>query len=131
MEFNATWAPSASGATDLAGNKIPFQDNSKESGNLILWYQDSRIQARVAYNYRSKRAVSQDVGGITGLEMYEAPQKFIDASVSYKFSKYAEVFVQGTNLSNEYQRYYLTWPDQPGHSNFSERMVMVGLRGQW
>lgn len=131
MEFNATWAPSNSGATDLAGNKIPFQDNSKESGNLILWYQDNRLQARVAYNYRSKRAVSQDVGGIAGLELYEAPQKFIDASVSYKFSKYAEVFVQGTNLSNEYQRYYLTWPDQPGHSNFSERMVMVGVRGQW
>ncbi|MBU6477433.1 MAG: TonB-dependent receptor [Xanthomonadaceae bacterium] len=131
IEFNATWAPSDSGQTDLAGNKIPFQDNSKKSGNLILWYQDSRFQARVAYNYRSRRAVLQDVGGITGLEEYEAPQKYIDASVSYKLNKYAEVFLQGTNLSNEYQRYYLVWPDQEGHANFSERMVMAGIRGQW
>lgn len=131
IEVNATYAPSDSGETDLAGHKIPFQDNSTKSGNLILWYQDDRFQARVAYNYRSRRAVSEDVGGITGMEMYEAPQKYLDASVSFKIDKYAELFVDGTNLTNEYQRYYLVWPDQPAHSNFSERMFMVGIRGQW
>ncbi|EIL90886.1 TonB-dependent receptor [Rhodanobacter sp. 115] len=131
MEVNATYAPSDTGETDLAGHKIPFQDNSTKSGNFILWYQDDRFQARIAYNYRSKRAASEDVGGITGMEMYEAPQKYVDASVSYKIDKYAELFVDGTNLTNEYQRYYLVWPDQPAHSNFSERMFMVGIRGQW
>jgi TonB-dependent receptor len=131
MEFNATYAPSNSGKTDLSGTKIPFQDNSTKSGNFILWFQNDRIQARVAYNYRSRRAVSEDVGSISGMELYEAPQKYIDASFSYKFSKYAELFVQGTNLSNEYQRFYLVWPDQPAHSNFSERTYMIGIRGQW
>lgn len=131
MEINATYAPSNSGETDLAGKKIPFQDNSTKSGNFILWYQDDHFQARLAYNYRSRRAVMDSVGGITGLEMYEAPQKYLDASVSYKFSKYAEVFLDGTNLTNEYQKYYLVWPDQPGHSTFSERMFMLGVRGQW
>ena len=131
MEINATYAPSNSGKRDLSGSKIPFQDNSTKSGNFILWYQDDRFQARLAYNYRSRRAVSEDVGGITGMEMYEAPQKYLDASVSYKINKYAQVFVDGTNLTNEYQRYYLVWPDQPAHSNFSERMFTVGVRGQW
>ncbi|BDU21522.1 TonB-dependent receptor [Dyella sp. GSA-30] len=131
MEINATYAPSNSGEKDLAGKEIPFQDNSTKSGNFILWYQDDHFQARVAYNYRSRRAVMDSVGGITGMEMYEAPQKYLDASISYKFSKYAEVFVDGTNLTNEYQRYYLVWPDQPAHSTFSERMFMVGVRGQW
>jgi TonB-dependent receptor len=131
MEFNATYAPSDSGKIDLSGNKIPFQDNSTRSGNLILWFQNDRIQARVAYNYRSRRAVSEDEGSIAGMELYEAPQKYIDASFSYKLSKYAELFVQGTNLSNEYQRFYLVWPDQPAHSIFSERTFMVGIRGQW
>ncbi|KLD62307.1 TonB-dependent receptor [Dyella japonica] len=131
IEINGTYAPSNSGETDLAGKKIPFQDNSTKSGNFILWYQDDHFQARVAYNYRSRRAVMDSVGGITGLEMYEAPQKYLDASISYKFSKYAEVFLDGTNLTNEYQKYYLVWPDQPGHSTFSERMFMLGVRGQW
>ena len=131
MEFNFTYAPSNTGERDLAGNKIPFQDNSTESGNFILWYQDKHFQARAAYNYRSKRAFQDSVGGITGLEEYEAPQHYLDASVAYKFNKYLEVFVDGTNLTNEYQRYYLVWSDQFGHSNFAERMFTFGVRGQW
>jgi TonB-dependent receptor len=131
MEFNVTYAPSKTGKTDLAGNKIPFQDNSTESGNLILWYQDKHFQTRVAYNYRSKRAFAEDVGGIAGMEEYEAPQRYLDASIAYKFNKYLEVFVDGTNLTNEYQHYYLVWKDQPGHSTFSERMFTFGVRGQW
>jgi TonB-dependent receptor len=131
MEFNFTYAPSKTGETDLAGNKIPFQDNSTESGNLILWYQDKHFQTRVAYNYRSKRAYADSVGGIAGMEEYEAPQRYLDASMAYKFSKYLEVFVDGTNLTNEYQHYYLVWKDQPGHSTFSERMFTFGVRGQW
>jgi len=131
MEFNVTYAPSNTGERDLAGRKIPFQDNSTESGNFILWYQDKSFQTRLAYNYRSRRAVADTVGGIVGMEMYEMPQKYLDASVSYKVNKFAELFVNGTNLTNEYQRYYLVWPDQPAHSNYSERMLTVGLRGQW
>ena len=61
----------------------------------------------------------------------ETPQKYLDASVAFKINKYAEFFVDGTNLTNEYQRYYLVWPDQPAHSDFSERMFSVGLRGKW
>jgi len=39
--------------------------------------------------------------------------------------------VDATNLTNEYQRYYLTWSDQPAHSTFSERMYTAGVRAQW
>ena len=131
MEFNFTYAPSNTGERDLAGNKIPFQDNSTESGNFILWYQDKHFQARVAYNYRSKRAFQDSVGGIAGLEEYEAPQQYVDASLAYKFNKYVEVYLDGTNLTNEYQRFYLVWPDQFGHANFAERMFTFGVRGQW
>jgi hypothetical protein len=96
-----------------------------------LWYQSKRFQTRLAYNYRSKRAVEDTVGGIMGMEEYEEPQRYLDASIAYRLSKYAEVFVNGTNLTNEVQRYYLVWPDQPAHTTFSERMYTVGVRGQW
>src|SRR3569833_1244897 len=131
MELNFTYAPSKTGQTDLAGNEIPFQDNTTESVNFIVWYQDKRFEVRLAYNYRSKRAFQENVGGIAGLEEYEAPQRYLDASAAYRFSKYAQVFVNGTNLTNEYQRFYLVWPGLPGHSNVSERMFNVGVRGQW
>ena len=131
MELNFTYAPSKTGITDLAGNKIPFQDNSEESGNAILWYEDKHFELRLAYNYRSKRAFQENVGGILGLEEYQAPQSYLDASAAYRFSKYAQLFANATNLTNEYQRFYLVWPDQYGHANFSERMFTVGIRGQW
>jgi len=131
IEFNFTYAPSNTGERDLAGNKIPFQDNSTESGNVILWYQSQRFQTRVAYNYRSMRAVTENVGGIVGMERYEEPQHYLDATIAYKVSKYAELFVNGSNLTNEYQRYYLVWHDQLAHSTFSERVYQFGVRGQW
>ena len=45
--------------------------------------------------YRSKRAVENQVGSIAGLEMYEAPQEYLDASIEYTLSKYATVFLDG------------------------------------
>ncbi len=131
MEVNATYAPGNTGTYDLAGHPIPFPDNSAESGNFILWFQGKRFQVRAAYNYRSKRAYENDVGSIVGLEEYEAPQEYLDASLEYKLSKYATLFVNGSNLTNEYERFYLVWPSQEGHANFSERMYTVGMRGQW
>jgi hypothetical protein len=75
--------------------------------------------------------VENQVGSVAGLEMYEAPQEYLDASIQYTLSKYATVFLDGTNLTNEYERFYLVWPSQEGHANFSERSYTLGLRGQW
>jgi TonB-dependent receptor len=46
-EANFTYSPSNTGV-DLAGNKIPLRDNSAEQGNVILWYQNNKFQARLA-----------------------------------------------------------------------------------
>ena len=77
------------------------------------------------------------MGGITGLEEYEAPQKYLDASAAYRFSKYAQLFVDATNLTNEYQRFYLVWPDQCGALELLRthvhgrrpRAVVIGVSG--
>lgn len=131
MEFNFTYSPSDSGQRDLAGNAIPFQDNSKEQSNLILWYQDNKLQVRVAGNYRSKRAVSANNNAILGMELYQAPTTYVDASVSYNLTKHIQLYFQGSNLTNEYERYYLVWPDQAAHVNLFERRYTVGVRGSF
>jgi TonB-dependent receptor len=127
---NFTFSPSNTG-TDLAGNEIPFQDNSKKQANLVVWYQDDRFEARVAGNYRSRRAVSQNFGGIHGMEEYQAPTLYFDASVSYKVTPNVEVYAQGSNLTNEHERYYLVWPDQVANTTQFERRVMLGVRAHF
>jgi TonB-dependent receptor len=131
FEVNATYSPSSTGSNDLAGESIPFPQNSEKSGNVIAFYQDSRWQARVALSYRSKEAVSSNFLGVNGLEEYEAPQKYIDASVSYHINKHLQAFVQGQNLTNESQTFYLTWPDMHDGIQYSERFYMAGVRGSF
>jgi TonB-dependent receptor len=129
VDLNFTFSPSNVG-TDVAGNAIPFQDNSKEQANAILWYQDRRFEARLAGNYRSKRAFSQDYGGISGFEEYQAPTFYLDASASFDISKHVQLYVQGTNLTKETERYYLVWPDQVLHTGMFESRYTLGIRGR-
>jgi outer membrane receptor protein involved in Fe transport len=127
--LNFTFSPSNVG-TDVAGNAIPFQDNSKEQANVVLWYQDQRFEARLAGNYRSKRAFMQDYGGIAGFEEYQAPTFYLDASASYNISPRVQVYVQGTNLTKERERYYLVWPDQIMHTGRFESRYTLGIRAK-
>jgi len=129
-EANFTYSPSETG-TDMAGHAIPFQDNSAEQANAILYFQNSVFQARVAGNYRSKRAVSQNFGGITGLEEYQAPTLYLDASASYNVTPQLALYVEGTNLTNEYEKYYLVWPNQVADTTHYERRFAVGVRANF
>ena len=128
IDANFTYSPSDSGAVDLKGNKIPFQDNSKIQTNLAGFYQDDHFQARVAWNYRSKRAVQQNFGGIQGLELYQQPTNYVDASISYDFTPNMTLYAQGSNLTGEYEKYYLTFPDEKAYNNIYERRFIAGAR---
>ncbi|TAM19098.1 MAG: TonB-dependent receptor [Rhodanobacter sp.] len=127
-EINGTYSPSTTGKKDLANNTVPFPGNSEKSGNFILWYQDNRWQARLALNYRSKELISTNWSGVTGLDEYVKPQTYLAASVTYKVNPNLQFYIQGQNLTNEKQKYYLTWPDQAISTGFSERYVMLGAR---
>lgn len=129
-DANFTFSPSNVG-TDVAGNAIPFQDNSAEQANLILWYQSHRFQARLAGNYRSKRAVSQNYGGLTGFEEYQAPTLYLDASISYDITSNFQVFLEGSNLTGEEEHYYLVWPDQKLDTTRFESRYALGMRASF
>jgi TonB-dependent receptor len=130
IDANFTYSPSDTGK-DIAGNAIPFQDNSREQANLVLWYQSSRFQARIAGNYRSKRAVSENYAGITGFEKYQAPTHYYDASASYDVSHHWQVYVNGSNITKEKERYYLVWPDQVLGTKQYEARYTLGVRGRY
>ncbi|MCH8686233.1 TonB-dependent receptor [Pedomonas mirosovicensis] len=131
FEANLTYSPSDSGRVDLAGNKVPFQDNSEIQTNFAVYYEDDRFQARVAHNFRSKRAVSADFGGVAGLQVYQRPTNYIDASISYDLTDYLTVYAQGSNLTGEKEHYYLTFKDQKGWNNIYERRFVLGARAKF
>ncbi len=116
---------------DLAGDDQPFQDNSKHQINAALWYEKYGFQARLAYNYRSKRLVSSDYNGIVGLALYQRPTQYLDASVSYDVLPNITLYGQASNLSGETERYYLTFPDQAMYQNIYERRFTAGVRARF
>ncbi len=131
VTFNATYAPSSAGGHDMAGRELPFQGNSKKSGNLVLWYQGERWQARVADNYRSREAVVSDFANSPGTEQYLAPSQYIDASVAYTVNKHLQVYLQGSNLTDQTERYYITYASQLSNLQRSDRTYQVGVRGRF
>ena len=130
IDANFTYSPSDTGK-DVAGNTIPFQENSKEQANLILWYQDPQFELRVAGNYRSKRAVEQDYGGITGFEEYQDSTFYLDASASYNFTPHFQMFLEGSNLTGESEKYYLVWPDMKLNTTQFETRYALGARARF
>ena len=97
----------------------------------MLWYQSSRFQARIAGNYRSKRAVGENYAGVTGFEKYQAPTHYYDASASYDVSHHWQVFINGSNITNEKERYYLVWPDEVLGTKQYEARYTLGVRARY
>jgi len=132
IDANYTYSPSDSGNEDLNGDTVPFLDNSEVQTNLVLWYEADRFQARIAHNHRSKRVAALDqVWGTPGLTLYQSPTDYIDASVAYDVTEQISVYLQGLNLTDEYENYYLQWEDQRAFQQQYERRFILGVRGRF
>lgn len=128
VDLNYTLSDSNAGGTDLTGAKLPFQDNSKHQVNAALWFEKYGLQARVAWNYRSARVEQTNFAGVTGLTLMQAPTNYVDASVSYDINKRLTIYAQGSNLTGEHEKYYLSFPDQKAFNNIYERRFLIGAR---
>ncbi|MBB4660366.1 TonB-dependent receptor [Parvularcula dongshanensis] len=131
FDVNYTYSPSDTDAEDLDGNAIPFQDNSAHQSNVVAWFQGGPLQARVAYNFRSKRAGQSDYAGIPGFQLYQEPTHYLDASASYDVSDNLTVYLQGSNLTEENEQFYATFEDQFEHTQLFERRIIAGIRGRF
>jgi iron complex outermembrane recepter protein len=130
VDANVTYSPSKSKTKDITGDKLPFQDNSELQTNLVVWYQSGPLQARIAYNYRSERFV-QAQAKISNLATYQEPTSYVDASVSYDVRPNMTVYLQGSNLTEESEQYYIHSEDQKNYRNGYERRITAGLRAKF
>lgn len=132
INANYTYSDSQSANVDLFGKTVPVPDNSKHQYNIIGLYQKYGIQARVAYNWRSKRFARLQPINLTGnsdvLAAFSKPAGYLDASLSYDITPNATVFVQGTNLTDSFDDQYLQFKNQFYNQSLYERRFTVGIR---
>lgn len=144
VNLNYTYTPSQAGRNAETGEKIvlangddaPFNGTAEDQVNLILFYQDSKFQARVAANYLSEQYLGtfshwSFTSPNAGLPRWQDETLYIDAGVSYDVNDTFQVFVQGSNLTEESPKDYVQWTD--AHLNWTqyERVLTFGVRGKF
>ena len=129
IDSNFTYSPSEGSGTDIYGNQNMFNDNSERQFNFIGWYQGDRFEARIAYNYRSERLAGQ--GGWGALNLFQEDTAYVDVSASYDINDIFTVYAQGSNITGEYEDYYLQWEDQYAFQNYYETRYIVGVRAKF
>jgi iron complex outermembrane receptor protein len=83
--------------------------NSKYTYNATLYYENSKVSARLAYNYRSKFQSGID----RATPMWQDDYGTLDASFSYNLTQHIAVTVEAQNLGDSKLYYFVGNPSIP------------------
>ncbi|RZJ38689.1 MAG: TonB-dependent receptor, partial [Brevundimonas sp.] len=122
-------APSPT-AVDSAGRAliVPLEFLSKNSYNLVGFYEDGPLNVRVAYNWRDDYVVTTAGNGTGNLPIYNADFGQLDASVSYDFNEHVSLSVDASNLLDEERHTYQAFPGRPRDYVLNDRRIGFRLR---
>lgn len=127
LQANYTHVDSATLDTTL-GTKVPLQNLSKHSYNLIGLYELGDLSARVAYNWRSHFLNSViNVTNIGGVPIYTKAYGWLDASLSFRLDKKTTLSIEGLNLLRTVRRSYFGTEDRPQTRWQNDRQIGVSL----
>lgn len=144
----------------LSGDIMPQRDESKDYFNASLWYDDGKLNIRVAYQKRSEvfrcitpcsssgSAVNANYPGDQwtnirlpynpGVPRFSDSSTFIDAKISYNINRAFQVYLEGRNMTREAQTistggYYDFADGTPKvlRMNYGGRRIMAGARIQF
>jgi iron complex outermembrane receptor protein len=83
--------------------------SSKNTYNLIAYYEDKGFGARIAYNYRSSFFVGLDRSS----PQYQDDTGVLSASLNYTFNPNFAITFEALNLNDPILKYYGANTDQP------------------
>jgi iron complex outermembrane receptor protein len=144
VNLNYTFTPSQAGRDAATGEEIvlangdeaPFNGTAENQVNLVLFYQDDRFQARVAANYLSEQYQGtfshwSFTAPNAGLAQWQDETLYLDAGVSYDINDNFQVFLQGSNLTEEAPVNYVEWSQARLNWNQFERVITTGVRAKF
>ena len=114
-------------------DSVPLQGQSEHTYNLVAMYEKYGVNARIAYNWRSKYLLTtRDV--ISKAPLWYDDHGQVDASIFYNFESIT-VGVQATNLTNATSKTIMVLNDdllETGRSWFeADRRIAFVLRGNF
>jgi len=128
FDLNYTYADSKQEAKDALGNDLPFTGMSKDTYNAVVWYENDTFSTRLAWNSRSPRLHTAGGSGTGGQSLYQDDYSQLDFNASYNYSETVSFYVNGSNITEEYQQTYIGFSKQKAFQNVYEARWTVGAR---
>ncbi len=100
-----TWADLGIEPSSIPGI-FDAPNNSKTTYNLALYYETSKISARIAYNHRDSWRNGLDGYSAVGYSTYFGPTSRLDAAFDYTPVKWMTIALEGTNLLKDNSNTY-------------------------
>ncbi|GLX79156.1 TonB-dependent receptor [Thalassotalea insulae] len=128
MDLNYTYADSSQDAKDVHGNDLPFQGMSEDTYNAVVWYENDVFSARLAWNSRSPRLHTAGNAGTGGQSLYQDDYSQLDFNATYNWDENISFYVNGSNITEEYQQTYIGFAKQKAFQNVYEARWTMGAR---
>jgi iron complex outermembrane receptor protein len=132
LAANFTYSDSETGLESLTRTNLPLPGVSETSYNLIGFYENDVIQARLAYTWRDEfLAPTNTTIGVGGLDLplaswYRDYGQW-DASFTYNFSDTLALSAEVINITGEQQERYLEWSDNFFTYDSQETRYILGV----
>jgi iron complex outermembrane receptor protein len=127
VQANYTYVDS-SAPTAIAGLSTALPQLSKNSYNLVGFYEKGKISTRIAYNWRSSFYNSLYTGLGAIAPVYTKGYGWLDASFSYDITPQLTATLEGTNLLRTQLENYIGRQSLPNSRSIDDRQFLAGLR---
>ncbi|MDN4502530.1 TonB-dependent receptor [Alteromonadaceae bacterium BrNp21-10] len=130
IDTNYTYSDSEQTEKDVFGDDLPFVGMSKDVYNFVVWYEQEDFSARLAWNSRSPRLITSGWGNaaVGGQSLYQDDYSQLDINATYNVNENISVYINGSNILEEYQQTYLEFSEQKAFQNVYEARWTVGTR---
>jgi TonB-dependent receptor len=128
--LNYTYTDSkAKGITNADGEErknVTLPGTAPHMFNSSLSWENKKFSARISLNRTA--AYLDELGGQSFDDRYYDKQTFLDANVSYKFTRNLRIFAEANNLTNQALRYYQGTASRTMQMEYYQARYNLGLK---
>lgn len=130
LYLNYTYTDSkAKGITNADGEErknVTLPGTAPHMFNSSLSWENKKFSARISLNRTA--AYLDELGGQSFDDRYYDKQTFLDANVSYKFTRNLRIFAEANNLTNQALRYYQGTASRTMQMEYYQARYNLGLK---
>jgi iron complex outermembrane receptor protein len=106
------------------GSSLPIENTSKNSFNVIGYFESGPFQTRIAYNWRDK----QYLGLQRAANVYYSARGQLDFSMTYDILDNLTLSLEGSDLLESPQTGYAEFESRSNAYEVSDRRILAGVR---